>query len=121
MPMRVVVLLSTAALAVAAGAHATPLRGTLTGTVSRGPITPVCAAEQPCSGPAAGVTLLFLRNGAVAGRVVTDASGRYALRLRAGTYAVRRANGGRKLDPDSAAVRPGRISRVDFFIDTGIR
>lgn len=123
--MRVVLMLLIAALAVAAGAQAATSRGTLTGTVTRGPITPVCAIEVPCSEPAANVTLLFLRNGAVSGRAVTNATGHYRLRLQAGTYAVRRPGEsttvGRKLDPNQAVVRAGRISHVDFFIDTGIR
>jgi hypothetical protein len=119
--MRMVVLLSTAALVVVAGAQATTPRGTLTGMVSRGPITPVCVAEQPCSGPAPNVTLLFMRNGAVAGRTVTNAAGHYTLRLQAGSYTVRRSNTGRNLDPSHATVRAGRTSHVDFFIDTGIR
>ena len=122
--MRFVVVLSTLALVVAAGAQATPSRGTLAGVVTRGPITPVCALEQPCDEPAAGVTLLFTRNGTVAGRVVTDRLGHYRLRLPAGPYAVRRpssASLGRKLEPNHARVYADRSTRVDFSIDTGIR
>ena len=124
--MRLVVVVSTlAALAFAAGAQATAPRGTLTGTVMRGPITPVCVAEQPCSEPAANVTLLFLRNSAVIGRTTTNADGHYRLRLRAGSYAVRRAavtgSIDRRLAPNRARVYGGRSHRVDFSIDTGIR
>jgi hypothetical protein len=125
MPMRVVVVLSSIALALAAGAEATPPPGTLTGIVTRGPITPVCVAEQPCDAPAPNVRLLFSRNGAVVGRAVTDQDGRYRLRLPAGSYSVRRAVTAapidRKLDPNRARVYPGRLTHVDFSIDTGIR
>jgi hypothetical protein len=125
MPMRVAVLLSSVALVVAAGAQATPTRGTLTGIVTRGPITPVCAIEVPCDEPAANVTLLFTRNDAVVGRAVTNDAGRYRLRLPAGTYGVRRPGASgpfdRKLEPNHARVYAGRSNRVDFSIDTGIR
>jgi len=123
--MRLFVVVSTlAALAFAAGAQATAPRGTLTGLVMRGPIAPVCAAEQPCAEPAAKVTLLFVRNGAIAGRTITNVYGRYRLRLPAGIYAVRRAISGpndRMLAPNRARVYGGRSHQLDFSIDTGIR
>jgi len=122
--MRIVVLLSSIALIVAAGAQATIPRGTLAGVVMRGPITPVCAIEQPCDAPAKNVTLLFSRNDRIVGRTVTDGQGRYRLRLPAGPYRVRRPSAtmiDRKIEPNQVRVRGGRLIRVDFFIDTGIR
>ena len=122
--MRVVVLLSSVALALAAGAQATS-RGTLAGVVRRGPVVPVCAAGQPCDEPAANVRLLFSRNGTVVGRATTNLYGRYRLRLPGGSYSVRRAVTAApvdlKLDPNRARVYPGRVTYVDFSIDTGIR
>jgi hypothetical protein len=112
------------ALAVAAGAQATPSRGTLSGIVMRGPITPVCTLEQPCDEPAVHQALLFVRNGTTAARVVTDLDGRYRVRLVAGAYIVRRPSAStvdRKLEPNRVRVRAGRIIRIDFSIDTGIR
>ena len=123
--MRVVVLLSTAALVVAAGAEATPPRGTLMGLVTRGPITPVCVAEQPCDAPAPNVRLLFSRNGAVIGRATSNADGRYSVRLPAGSYSVRRgAVAGPvdvKLEPNHVRVYAGRLTHIGFSVDTGIR
>jgi hypothetical protein len=122
--MRVLVLMSSMALVVVAGAQATVARGTLAGVVMRGPITPVCAIEQPCSEPAKNVTLLFSRNDEVVGRAVTDEQGRYRLRLRAGPYSVRLRGAspvGRKLEPNRVRVAAGRRTNIDFFIDTGIR
>ena len=90
--MRVVIgTLSLAlVLAGAAGARITTTPSGLRGLVTRGPITPVCVAEQPCSEPAPHVTLLFSRNGPVVGRAVTNSEGRYRVRLPAGLYSVRR-------------------------------
>jgi hypothetical protein len=122
--MRSVVVITTLALVVATGAQATTARGTLAGTVTRGPITPVCAIEQPCDEPAPNVTLLFMRNGAVVGRAVTDADGHYRVRLPAGTYTVRRPSAttmDRKLEPNRVWVAAARTRRIDFSIDTGIR
>jgi hypothetical protein len=121
--VRVLILLTTIALLVSASAQATVRRGGLQGLVTRGPITPVCAAEVPCDGPAPHVTLLFSRNDRVVGQVVTDARGRYALRLPAGFYQVHRpaTSFDRKLDPNRVRVYAGRLTHVDFSIDTGIR
>jgi hypothetical protein len=124
MTMRSLVVLLGLALAAAAGAQATPSRGTLTGMVTRGPITPVCTVEQPCDEPAVHQALLFIQNGTTAARVVTDGDGRYRVRLVAGVYLVRRPSAAtvdRKLEPRRVRVRAGRTIRIDFSIDTGIR
>lgn len=122
--MRVIVLLSSLVLALAAGAQATPGRGTLAGLVTRGPITPVCAVEQPCDEPAPNVTLLFTRNGTVIGRAMTDRNGHYRVRLPGGAYVVRRPSAttiDRKLAPNRVWVAAARTRLIDFSIDTGIR
>ena len=124
MSVRSIVLFASVALVLAVGAQATTPRGTLRGIVTRGPITPVCALEQPCDEPAANVTLLFTRNGSVLGRTVTDANGRYRVRLPAGALLVRRPSArtpDRKLDPNRVRVYAARSTRIDFSIDTGIR
>jgi len=68
---------------------------------------------------------VFSRNAAVVGRTLTDAAGRYRLRLPAGTYSVRRAafSGAvdRKLEPNRVRVYAARVTKVSFSIDTGIR
>jgi hypothetical protein len=122
--VRTVVLVSAVALVAAVAAGAAAQRGTLTGVVTRGPIAPICVAEQPCDEPAKGVTLVFSRGTVVVGRAVTDGRGHYRIRLRAGRYDVRRPEGatiGRRVEPSHVRVNPGRIVHVDFTIDTGIR
>ena len=124
--MKVVISALSLALVIVAGAGAqtTALSSGLRGVVVRGPIAPVCVAEEPCTEPARNVTLLFSRNSRVVGRSVTDTAGRYRVRLPAGVYAVRRPGSmgiGRGIEPNRARVYVGRFSRVDFSIDTGIR
>jgi hypothetical protein len=115
--------LAASALAASAGAATTP--SGLRGVVMRGPVTPVCVAEQPCYVRAKGVTLAFVRNGRVVRRAKTDAQGRYRVALAAGRYAVRVAGRvvsvGRGLEPDTVRVGQKGFRRVDFSIDTGIR
>lgn len=112
------IIAASLALVAGAGAHRTTLRSGLYGTVMRGPITPVCVAELPCSAPAAGAVLVFTR-GAVIDRVTVASDGSYRLRLPAGAYSVR--SGVKKLEPTVARVYTGRMARLDFSIDTGIR
>jgi hypothetical protein len=123
--MRVLAIgLSVAAIAATAADAGTRQRGTLYGDVTRGPIAPMCAAEQPCDAPAKNLTLVFSRNSRPAGRVTTDAVGHYRLRLPSGFYDVRRAavtGFDRRLEPNTVRVRSGRTVRVDFSIETGIR
>ncbi|MEN3312380.1 MAG: hypothetical protein V7645_1709 [Actinomycetota bacterium] len=124
--MKVVITALSLALGIVAGAgaEATAVPSGLRGVVMRGPISPMCVAEQPCTEPAKNVTLLFSRNGRIVGRALTDSAGRYRLRLPAGVYAVRRPAAvgiGRGLEPGHARVYAARFVRVDFSIDTGIR
>jgi len=122
--MRVAVLLVSVTLLAAGSAQATTVRSGLYGVVTRGPIAPVCVAEEPCTEPARNVTLLFSRNGEIVRRSVTDSSGHYRVRLPAGLYRVRRAAAtgiDHRLEPNDARVRAGRFVRIDFSIDTGIR
>jgi hypothetical protein len=119
--MRRLALLATMFLTLATPAAGVTGSG-LYGVVMRGPIAPVCVAEQPCSKPAAGVKLFFTRKGTVTS-VVTSSLGRYRIALAPGTYAVRAGTTtgiGRGLEPRTVAVRTG-WKRQAFSIDTGIR
>ena len=109
--------MAVATLAAASGAGATTRSG-LHGLVSRGPITPMCVAEQPCDAPAPGVTLVFVRAGHDAVRTRTSSAGTYRVVLAPGVYTV---TSGARMEPVSARVVAGRFRTVDFSIDTGIR
>jgi hypothetical protein len=96
----------------------------LHGTITRGPTTPVCQVGKPCSAPMANAVLVFRRNGIVAARARSDANGRYSVRLRLGAYAVSlavRPRLGSGLKPQTITLRRVAPTRIDFFVDTGIR
>lgn len=94
--------------------------GIVRGTVTRGPVTPICSDAQPCSVPASGVMIVFLRGGRAIARATTRADGSYRLRLAAGRYAIR-LRGWRHWTRTHLLVRGGRVTRLDVAIDTGIR
>ena len=118
-------LLAALALAAAFAGPATPSTPAsgLRGIVLRGPTEPVCVVDDPCEAPAAGIVLQFSRAGTVAARVQTGPAGGYAVRLRAGVYAVSTpaARIGSALTPRRVRVLQGRVTRVDFHLDTGIQ
>lgn len=120
-------LFAVAALATLGFAVSTTGGGTssgLRGLVTEGPTHPVCRVNEPCSRPAVSVTLIFARNGRVAGRAITNRKGWYRISLRPGRYAVstnRRGFYGRKPKPSLVTVPRNRVARRDFSLDTGIR
>jgi hypothetical protein len=96
----------------------------LHGTITRGPITPVCQVGKPCTAPMANAMLVFRHNGSVAARVRSDAYGHYSVRLRLGTYSVSmavRAKIGSGVKPQTITLRRTAPTRIDFYVDTGIR
>jgi hypothetical protein len=112
-------LIPVAVALVWCGASAATLRSGAYGTVTRGPITPVCSAEQPCSGPATGAVLTFFKGGQQSAKVTVGNAGAYRIRLAPGLYTVRSSM--RRLTPVTVRISPGRMTKVDFSIDTGIR
>jgi hypothetical protein len=104
------------------GASAATSSG-IRGTVIKSPTRPVCEEGVPCSAPAAGVVLVFVRNGVEAARAKTSRNGSFRVVLAPGTYVVR---GLRKfpiggMPPRTVAVRQGPFTVVRLSIDTGIR
>jgi hypothetical protein len=88
------------------------------GTVTIGPLTPVCRAGTPCNGPATSVVLTFASPSRTV-RATTGAGGAYAVRLAPGTYTVT-ASKGMRISPSQVVVR-STSRRQSFAIDTGIR
>jgi hypothetical protein len=106
-----------------AGAPAATHVSGLRGLVMQGPTAPVCRTDDPCEEPAREVLLQFRRGGKVVAEVKTTRTGRYSVRLRAGSYAVTspRRRVGTGLTPRVVRVPRGRIARLDFHLDTGIQ
>jgi len=79
--------------------------------------------DEASDEPAAGVDLRFTRNGRVAAEVTTTKTGRYFVRLAAGSYVVTSPHGrvGTALTPRIAGVHRGQIDAQDFQLETGIQ
>ena len=118
-----ILALALSSLALTAPATSMTIASGLRGVVMRGPITPVCRVGVPCDEPAASVVLVFSQSGHVVARTTTGRYGGYRLTLRPGRYAVTttRRSIGSGLTPRIVVVPGGRIARVDFKLDTGIR
>ena len=89
----------------------------LKGTVTIGPLTPVCRVGTPCDGPAPRVVLTFTSRMRTF-HATTAANGTYSVKIEPGTYAVT-ASKGMRISPAALVVRGPR--RQSFSIDTGIR
>jgi hypothetical protein len=123
---RILLLGAAAAAATACGARegGEAAAGGLYGTVRVQPGTPTCVAGTSCAKPAAGFRLVFLREGRRIAAATTDVRGRYRVRLAAGRYVVRAAEGvspKRGLQPGTVTAPGGRFARRDLTYDAGIR
>jgi hypothetical protein len=123
--MRKVIALVVASIALGVGCAGAPA-GTpsgIRGTVIKSPTKPVCEEGVPCSAPATGVKLAFLRGGVRVATATTSKAGTYRVVLGPGTYVVRTL---RKLpfgspQPRTVRVRAGGFVVVNLVVDTGIR
>jgi hypothetical protein len=100
--------------------------GILTGGITRGPMLPASRAGAPLSAvPVAGAELkIFDLKGAVAATARTDSGGLYRVSLPPGNYRVERGagfSGAARNLPAVVAVSPGGQTRLDIWVDTGIR
>ena len=102
--------------------------GTLTGTVTIGPLCPV----EPCSVPrdqilaayAARPLLIRTEGGTLVQSVTADPDTGYSVSLRPGTYVIDITYQGIGESPDlpgTVTIRAGETVRLDIDIDTGIR
>jgi hypothetical protein len=102
--------------------------GTLTGTVSIGPLCPM----EPCnisddriaSAYAARTIIISDPKGSVVAFAVPDPRTGYTVALKPGTYIVdipRQGIGGSNQLPKTVIIRAGETIRLDISIDTGIR
>jgi hypothetical protein len=95
----------------------------LYGTVTKGPVRPVCSIDQPCDAPAQ-LTLVFSADGKVVARVKSTEKGKYRIALAPGFYDLRSTVkiGITKLPkPHAVHVRAGHWDKINLYFDTGIR
>jgi len=132
--VRLLYVVVAAALALAGCTHSdghsdrpTASYGTLAGRITRGPTSPVSGPgiTEPPSAPVAGAELkIFDSKGAVVTTARSDGDGLYRLTLAPGNYRVERGTGfsgaARNL-PAMVAISPGGETRLDIWVDTGIR
>lgn len=93
----------------------------LTGTVLRGPTTPVCTPNVPCEAP---FSALFTveQNGHYMGQFHSDADGHFTTSLAPGTYSVVPSADAPVLpQAQPATVGPIGYTTVTLHFDTGIR
>jgi len=122
MPALVVVLVLAVLVPIETSGESVTGSG-LRGLVTLSPTRPVCIEELPCSKPAAGVVIVFRREGGSVTQVKTRADGTYRLSLRPGRYRVvaPRYRIGSGITPQMVRVPRGRVAHLDFEIDTGIQ
>lgn len=89
------------------------------GVVQRGPLTPICTASTPCTGPAVGVTVQALQAGKPVAQTTTDHNGHFTFSLAPGDYTIQAL--GRGTEPKAVHVTTSTRVHLAFLIDTGIR
>ena len=96
----------------------------LTGTVTRGPITPVCMVNVPCDAPFAAHFTVRQGSRTVAA-FQSGASGAFEVRVAPGSYTVVPGSDAPIMSPTSQAkavtVGPSGLTFVQLNFDTGIR
>jgi len=116
----VLLVASLALLAGSVGASAATPSG-IRGIVIKSPTKPMCEEGVPCSAPAAGVTLVFVRGGVRVAIATTSKAGTYRVVLRPGTYVIRSARKTFGSPMPTVRVQAGAFTVANFEIDTGIR
>ena len=114
------------AIAAFAGVCSSPVALTtgLTGTVRRGPVTPVCQVSVPCDAPFA-ASFDVLRDGRRVASFRSDAEGHFTVKLPAGKYVVVPAADAPLMNPSVQSkiveVTAEGVTSVELIFDTGIR
>jgi len=111
-------------VAIACAAPMTVPTTGLTGTVIRGPITPVCRVDLPCSAPFSAHFTVMSGSSTVAS-FLSDSSGVFTVMLAPGSYTIVPAADAPVMSATSQAksviVGPVGLTKVQLEFDTGIR
>ncbi len=117
-------IVSAATLVLASTTAASPPSPNVRGTLTRGPVMPVCLEGRSCDAPAPGVVLVISRLRQDVRRLTTGVAGRFAIRLEPGSYsirALRRSLIGGGVTPSRFRVPAGGSVLLRLHLDTGIR
>jgi hypothetical protein len=100
--------------------------GVLAGTIVRGPVCPVMTRDKPCPPrPAAGAMLVVATmKGERIVTVTAGPDGRFHADLQPGAYRISLAGQGMEFSknlPATVEINAGHETRLEVFIDTGIR
>jgi len=116
--------LLAAIVTIAAACPTSTLSTGLTGTVLRGPVTPVCQEGVPCDAPFS-ATFEVHRNGREVATFTSDAQGHFSVSLAPGAYRIVPTSSSGLMNPSAQAkdvqVGPEGITSVQLLFDTGIR
>ena len=95
------------------------------GTVTLGPITPVCQVNKPCDSPYQATLNIQNASAAVIAQIRSGADGRYSVTLAPGRYTVVPLSPSGQSLPRASSVQvdvvSGQFATVDIQYDTGIR
>ena len=120
------VLAATFGLLVAACSATAPSPTTgLTGTVTRGPVTPVCRVDVPCDAPFS-ASFTVQQNGRQVSQFRSDQNGQFPVFLEPGAYTVVPGADAPIIFPAQqmksvTVVANGQLTVVQLSFDTGIR
>ena len=94
----------------------------LTGTVTRGPVTPVCRPDVPCDAPLQ-ASFEVRRAGRTVASFQTDAQGRFTVKLAPGSYTIVPVGNVGLMGSQTrdVTVGPEGLTEVQIAFDTGIR
>lgn len=92
------------------------------GTITIGPITPVCRVDIACDGPYS-TTIIVSNSGGEVTRFTSDSQGHFLVNLLPGNYTLTPAGSGRLpwMSPQSVTVSSGLYTQLDIQFDSGIR
>jgi hypothetical protein len=109
---------------VAACHNPAALTAELSGTVLRGPVTPVCQVDVPCDAPFS-ATFEVRREGRRVATFQSDTQGRFTVRLAPGSYVIVPAADAPLMNPSAqqktVEVAAEGTTAVQLLFDTGIR
>ena len=118
------VLIAVILASACAGTSPSPTTG-LTGTVTRGPITPVCRVDVPCDAPFS-ASFTVQQNGRQVAQFRSDQNGQFTVLLQPGAYSVVPGTDAPIISPERqtrsvTVADTGRLTVVQLSFDTGIR